>query len=531
MPKYDYLVIGSGGAGLTFALEACRHGSVALITKKERTDSNTNWAQGGIAGVLGPDDAPDLHVGDTLIAGAGLCDEAAVRVLVEEGPAAIRALIALGARFSLDSEGELSLGREGGHSRRRIVRNADRTGREVERSLVDEAKLQPNIHVLEHQCAIDLIITEAGGRDEPACAGVYALDEQTGRIEAYLANATVLATGGCGQVYQHTTNPLIATGDGVAMAWRAGCQIANMEFIQFHPTSLYAPGPDSFLISEAVRGEGGVLRRKDGSPFMPEYDERGDLAPRDIVARAIDNEMKKESVGYVYLDITHKKPDWLHEHFPTIYAHCLTFGIDIATDWIPVVPAAHYSCGGVITDLCGLTNIQRLYACGEVACTGVHGANRLASNSLLEALVFARRAAGDAFERRSQWPVIPTVPDFDIEVQSPSQHAASSAELRHRLQAIMQSYAGIVRNNYRLLEAQAAIEILSNKSPGLFDNGVVTSDRIELRNLIQVAQIIIASAQRRKESRGLHYTTDYPDPIESQRHNTLLTKADFVQHV
>ncbi len=521
MNTYDFLVIGSGSAGLTFALHASDHGSVALVTKKERTDSNTNWAQGGIAGVLGPDDSPGLHFEDTIIAGAGLCNEDAVRVLVSEGPDAIRALIGFGAAFSRDEEGGLSLGREGGHSRRRIVRHADRTGREVERSLVDEARKHPNIHVLEHHSAVDLIV------DDNVCVGAYVLDDHTGNVETYRALATVLATGGCGQVYQHTTNPPIATGDGVAIGWRAGCQIADMEFIQFHPTSLFAPGARSFLISEAVRGEGGILRRPDGTAFMAEYDERKDLAPRDIVARAIDAEMKKADVKSVFLDITHKDPDMLKSHFPTIYAHCLTFGIDITTDWIPVVPAAHYSCGGVKTDLYGRTSVDRLYAAGEVACTGVHGANRLASNSLLEALVFARRAAIDAVERLPSWSHGDMPDEFDYLSLHKGGDRVSPGNLRERLQIVMQRYVGIVRSNSRLQKAAFAVRSLADEAATLFSGGEVDHERLEARNLIEVATLIVASAQRRKESRGLHYTTDYPDQLESEKHDTLLRLGDL----
>lgn len=525
MLNYDFLVIGSGSAGLSFALEACRHGTVALVTKKERTDSNTNWAQGGIAGVLGPDDTPALHVNDTLIAGAGLCNEAAVRTLVDEGPAAIRALMAMGARFSVDSDGELSLGREGGHSRRRIVRHADKTGQEVEHTLVAEARRQPNIHVLEHHCAIDLAILASADNGSPACAGAYVLDVNTGRVDAYPAGATVLAAGGCGQVYQHTTNPLIATGDGVAMGWRAGAEIANMEFIQFHPTSLYAPGADSFLISEAVRGEGGILRRRDGFAFMPEYDERKDLAPRDIVARAIDSEMKKENVPCVYLDITHRPADLIKEHFPTIHAHCLTFGIDITKDWIPVVPAAHYSCGGVRTDLQGRTSVDRLYACGEAACTGVHGANRLASNSLLEALVFARRAAADAVASRAARPALKPLPEY-APVFASAPETQIAGELRHALQAAMQRYVGIVRNDARLDKAAEAVEALVDQMSNLGNDGGVSAEALELRNLIQVGQLIVRSAMHRKESRGLHFTTDYPALVEAERRDTIIAKLE-----
>ena len=518
MQTYDYLVLGSGSAGLSFALRVSQHGSVALVTKKERTDSNTNWAQGGIAGVMGPDDNSELHVQDTLIAGAGLCNEAAVRVLVTEGPERIRELMEFGARFNRDPDGELSLGREGGHSRRRIIHTADLTGKEVEHTLIEAVRRHPSITVLEHHYAIDLIV------EEGKCCGAYVLDERSSEVEIYAAQATLLATGGAGQVYQFTTNPPIATGDGVAMAWRAGAEIADMEFIQFHPTSLYHPDAKSFLITEAVRGEGGILRRKDGSAFMAEYDsERKDLAPRDIVARAIDSEIKKTGDDCVYLDMTHLPADEIKSHFPTIYARCLSFGIDITTDWIPVVPAAHYSCGGVRTDLTGRTTIDRLYACGEVACTGVHGANRLASNSLLEALVFGKRAAEDALRRDDLQSGCAQLPPFPGTLRRVGalDHALVAA-LRHRLQRTMQKYVGIVRSDSRLAKASAALNALRAEAQPLFDDCVLSDDVLELRNMIEVAGLIIQCAQMRKESRGLHYTTDYLKAVESERHDTIL---------
>ena len=519
MPDFDFLVLGSGSAGLTFALRASEKGRVALVTKKDRTDSNTNWAQGGIAGVMGPDDDPELHVQDTLIAGAGLCHEDAVRVLVSEGPERIRELMEFGAEFNRDPDGALSLGREGGHSRRRIIHTADLTGKEVERTLVEAAKTHPNVTVLEHHFAIDLIVEN--GR----CLGATVLDEAAGQVESYLAPITMLATGGAGQAYRFTTNPAIATGDGVAMAWRAGAEIADMEFIQFHPTSLFHPDARSFLISEAVRGEGGILRRKDGTAFMAEYDAvRKDLAPRDIVARAIDSEIKKTGEECVYLDVTHLDPEEVKRHFPTIYARCLSFGIDITTDQIPVVPAAHYSCGGVVTDLLGRTTMDALYACGEVACTGVHGANRLASNSLLEALVFGKRAAKDALARTDLSIPSGAPPARPGRPASPPDHALAEA-LRHRLQTVMQKYVGIVRSDSRLLKASAALDALRTEAQTLFDPCVLSDDVLELRNLIDVASLIVACAQRRHESRGLHYTTDYPETLESERHDTVLRKG------
>jgi L-aspartate oxidase len=515
MHNFDYLVIGSGSAGLTFALRVAKHGTVAVITKKDRTDSSTNWAQGGIAGVIGEDDLPELHFNDTLTAGAGLCNSDAVRVLVAEGPERILELMEFGARFSREPNGQLSLGREGGHSRRRIIHAADLTGREVERTLVEAVRTHPQITVLEHHSAIDLIISN--GR----CRGAYVLEGDGADIVAYTATATLIATGGCGQVYQHTTNPGIATGDGVAIAWRAGCAIANMEFIQFHPTSLSHPSSNSFLISEAVRGEGAILRRPDGTPFMAGYDERKELAPRDIVARAIDSEMKKLGIACVYLDITHKPAAEVREHFPNIYAKCLTFGIDITSDWIPVVPAAHYSCGGIVTDLAGRTTVDGLYACGEAACTGVHGANRLASNSLLEALVFGRRAADDVTEKRERGSMKKPPPFNPSTIIGDGALCVESA-LRQRLQIVMQKYVGIVRSNSRLQKAQDAIDELLSESSGLFSDGIINGERLEMRNLLDVARLIVASARARHESRGLHYTTDYPDPVESERHDTVI---------
>ena len=517
MPSYDYLVLGSGSAGLTFALSVCDKGTVALVTKKERTDSNTNWAQGGIAGVMGPDDNVQLHVDDTLVAGAGLCNEEAVRVLVTEGPDRIRELMDFGAQFNRADDGQLSLGREGGHSRRRIIHTADLTGHEVERTLVEAVRHHANITVFEHHHAADLIIKDG------ICCGAYVLDDISGKVEAYTAKATLLATGGAGQIYRFTTNPTIATGDGVAMAWRAGAEIANMEFIQFHPTSLFHPDAKSFLISEAVRGEGGILRRKDGTAFMPEYDPRKDLAPRDIVARAIDSEIKKTGDECVYLDVTHIAADEIRSHFPTIYSRCLSYGIDMTTDWIPVVPAAHYSCGGVRTDLNGRTTIDRLYAAGEVACTGVHGANRLASNSLLEALVFSRRAAIDSMERMGDWSECRNVkPYAGPSVAATFADRDQITALRHRVQGVMQKYVGIVRSDARLQKAADALAAIRFEAqPGMSGSGI-SQDLLELRNMIEVGSLIIRCAQARKESRGLHFNTDYPEQREEARHDTVI---------
>jgi L-aspartate oxidase len=521
---FDYIVLGSGIAGLTFALDVAALGTVAVVTKKDRTESNTNWAQGGIAGVMAPDDTFELHKQDTLIAGAGLCDEAAVDVLVREGPACIRELIDFGVQFDTETEADgdkhLALTREGGHSRRRIAYHKDMTGREIERALVEQIAAHPEISVFENHIGIDF----AKSRDETEICGVYVLDTETDDIETFRARqAVMLATGGCGHVYAHTTNPAIATGDGFAMAFRAGAKVANMEFIQFHPTTLYYPGARSFLISEALRGEGAILRDKGGRAFMKDYDERGSLAPRDIVARAIDAEMKRQNAPCMYLDITHHPAGELKERFPTIYAKCLSFGIDLTREPIPVVPAAHYACGGVVTDLHGQTNLPRLFASGEVTCTGVHGANRLASNSLLEGLVFSARAARWLKENHNgASPACDDVPPF--RPYRGRVHVAETEALKTRIQTAMTKYVGIVRSDERLAKAEAALNVIADEVDELYATRRPTVDLLELRNLYLTAQLIIRSAQARKESRGLHYTTDHPNPVESERHNTVLVK-------
>lgn len=523
---FDYLVLGSGIAGLTFALKAASLGTVAVITKKDRADSNTNWAQGGIAGVMAPDDSYELHIEDTLIAGAGLCHEDAVSVLVHEGPERIQELIEYGTKFNTekgpDGKEVISLTREGGHSRRRIAFNADLTGREIERALVDQLNAHPDISVYEHHAGIDFAKTTD---DENAVAGVYVLDTADGEIITFLANrAVLLATGGCGNVYTHTTNPAIATGDGMAMAFRAGATVGNMEFIQFHPTTLFHPGARSFLISEAVRGEGGILRDKDGRAFMEDYDARGNLAPRDIVARAIDSEIKKQNVQCMFLDCTHLEAEEIRHRFPNIYARCLSYGIDMTVEPIPVVPAAHYACGGVITDLDGQTSLPRLFASGEVTCTGVHGANRLASNSLVEGLVFSHRA----FEFLQEFG--DTLPSVDCEKVVPFRpyrgrvQIADTQALKQRIQTAMTRFVGIVRSDKRLAQAAAALSVIAEEVDMLYATCRPTEDLLELRNLCLVSQLIIRSAQERKESRGLHYTKDYPDTKDSERHDTVLTK-------
>lgn len=530
----DFLVLGSGIAGLTFALKAADLGSVTVITKKERAESNTNYAQGGIAAVMDANDTLEGHVSDTLIAGAGLCDQEAVRILVAEGPQRVRELMGLGAEFTRSPSGALDLGREGGHSRHRIVHAADLTGREVERALLHAVASHHNIRLIEHVAAVELItehhIPEGRrlGVRHRRCYGVFALDREEGRVIRIAARRTMLASGGSSQVYLHSTNPTIATGDGVAMAWRAGAVIANMEFVQFHPTSLYAPQrPGTFLISEAVRGHGGILRNGEGERFMERYDHRLELAPRDIVARAIDAELKKSGDPCVYLDISEIGSAEFDAHFPNILQECLQWGVDLQGQGIPVVPAAHYQCGGVLSDLYGNSSIRNLLVCGEVACTGVHGANRLASNSLLEALVFAHRAveALKSQSRQLRNETIPPVPDwndrglFNIEEWVVIEHD-------HReIQQIMWDLVGIVRSNARLLRARRRLGLIRDEIEEYFRRTALTLELIELRNLAESALLIVESAIIRKESRGLHYTTDYPDPDDTLwLRDTLLEK-------
>ncbi len=523
--QHSVLVIGSGVAGLTSALKLADFAAVTLITKKEDRESNTNYAQGGIAAVSAADDTPALHIQDTEVAGAGLCHHGAVEQMVLEGPARVRELIQWGAQFTeeLDPERKprLSLGREGGHSRNRIVHAKDLTGREVERTLIAAVQLHPNIRIFQHHAAVDLVVEERDGRR--TVTGATVLDVRHERLELLRADAVVLATGGAGQVYLHTTNPSIATGDGVAMAFRAGARVANMEFIQFHPTTLYHPDAKSFLISEAVRGEGGILKLRDLTPFMDAYHPLASLAPRDVVARAIDQELKRTGDDFVYLDITHLDPASVRARFPAIYERCLRFGLDITREPIPVVPAAHYSCGGVITDLQARTSLDRLYAVGEVACTGVHGANRLASNSLLEALVFADHAARDIrrlLEREGGLPAAgePAAMETGRTDVSPE----FLAQLRLLVQTLMWTHVGIVRSNHRLKQALREVEILDHAVRQLFAGSKVTPELLELRNITLVGWLIIRCALQRRESRGLHYNVDYPERDDVQcLHDTI----------
>ncbi len=527
MPQFDFLVIGSGVAGLSFALKVAAHGTVAIITKKETVESNTNYAQGGIAAVMAPEDSYDSHIEDTMIAGAGLCDPAVVELVVKEGPERIRELMAFGAEFTRHN-GRLHLGREGGHSADRIVHAADTTGKEVERTLLDQARAHPNIEIFEYHFAVELITEHHLGqyvsrlRPDVHCYGAYVYDTETDRVETFLAKATLLASGGSGQVYLHSTNPDVATGDGVAMVYRAKGRIANMEFVQFHPTSLYHPEADSFLISEAVRGAGGRLFNAAGERFMPDYDARAELAPRDIVARAIDDQLKQRGDDYVLLDISHRPAAEVREHFPHIYETCLGFGIDITQQAIPVVPAAHYQCGGVRTDYEARSSIQGLFACGEVACTGLHGANRLASNSLLEALVFSHRAVKSSVDYAATARFQSDIPDWDDSGTQRPQEWVLISHNREELRRVMWDYVGIVRSSLRLERAFRRTHLLHEETEGFYRNSRVSSGLCELRNMIAVAYLIIRSAQMRRESRGLHYMLDFPHPVEEEKRTTLV---------
>ena len=517
--KTDYLVIGSGIAGLSFALKAAETGTVAIITKKESQESNTNYAQGGIASVLSPEDSFDLHVRDTLTAGAGLCRRDVVDLVVEEGPRMVRELIDWGVEFTrerADRESRLALGREGGHSKNRIVHAADLTGREIERALTEVAVAHPNITPFEHHMAVDLITehqifgSKGAPRGRVNCWGAYALEGASGQVKKFLARVTLLCTGGAGHIYLHTTNPDIATGDGVAMAYRAGASVGNLEFMQFHPTTLYHPEANSFLISEAVRGHGGVLVDRNGRRFMDDYHEMGSLAPRDIVARAIDTELKKSGAPCVYLDITHESADGLRERFPNIYQRCLEYNIDMARQPVPVVPAAHYMCGGVFTDTRGRTDIDGLYASGEVACTGLHGANRLASNSLLEALVFSDRASRDTVGRLEERSDFPDVPDWQEDDVFNAEEWVVLSHDRLDIQRLMWDYVGIVRSDFRLKRAARRIGVIAQEVEEFYKRTKVTEALLELRNITTVAALTVRCALSRQESRGLHYTVDYP---------------------
>jgi L-aspartate oxidase len=528
--SFDVVIIGSGLAGLTAALNLAPTHRVAVVTKRGISDGSSNWAQGGIAAVLAEGDSYASHVDDTLVAGAGLCDLEATKLTVENAPAAIAWLQELGVPFSTE-RGELHLTREGGHSHRRIVHATDATGAAVQKTLSERARATPGITFFENHMLVDLI-TDAKVGVRPAsgaasrCYGAHVLDVERDVIETFQASHTILATGGAGKVYLYTTNPDTATGDGIAAAWRAGCRVGNMEFIQFHPTCLYHPHVKSFLITEAVRGEGGQLKlpaRLGGHRFMPDHDPRAELAPRDVVARAIDFEMKKHGLDCVYLDISHESPAFLQEHFPNILARCAELGIDITKEPIPVVPAAHYTCGGVVTDLAGRTDLAGLYAVGETTCTGLHGANRLASNSLVECMVFAQAAVSAI--RETTVPAAPTLPLWDDSRVTDADEMVVISHNWDELRRFMWDYVGIVRTNKRLERAAHRIALLEGEIHEFYSKFHVTRDLLELRNLVQVADLIVMSAMMRHESRGLHFSRDYPDLLPVAKPTILVPPA------
>ena len=514
----DILVIGSGLAGQSAALRLAEHCKVGLISKRSLEDSASSWAQGGIAAVLDIQDSVEAHIQDTLTAGAFLNDIPATSFVVENGRHAIDWLIEQGVPFSREN-GAYHLTREGGHSARRVIHVADATGLAVQDVLTAKVRQHPNITILEQHIAIDLITGTKLGFADNRCYGAYVLNNESGEVITIGSRNTLIATGGAGKVYLYTTNPDTSTGDGIAMAWRAGCTVSNMEFIQFHPTCLYHPQAKSFLISEAVRGEGGILRLPDGTRFMPDHDPRAELAPRDVVARAIDFEMKKRGLDCVYLDISHRPAEFLHEHFPNILARCLELGIDITQQPIPVVPAAHYTCGGVVTDLRARTNLAGLYVAGEAACTGLHGANRLASNSLLECIVFAEAAANDIL---AQTPVvIPALPEWDESRVTDPDEEVVIAHNWDELRRFMWDYVGIVRTTKRLQRAQHRIRLLAREINDFYANFRISHDLIELRNLVVTADLIVRCALQRKESRGLHFSRDYPAMLKTAKRSVI----------
>jgi L-aspartate oxidase len=530
----DFLVIGSGIAGLSFAIHASRFGSVVMITKKSDSDSNTNNAQGGIACVMDAKDSYEKHINDTLIAGAGICDKAVVEICVREGPARVEELFQWGTKFSTSARSHVphhfDLGKEGAHSAHRIVHARDHTGKEVEESLLRQARGIPNISLYENHSVVEFITNHhcLKPMSENRCLGAYVLDTIKKTIQTIRSKITMCSTGGSGKVYLHSTNPDIATGDGVALAYRAGAKIGNMEFIQFHPTTLYHERANRFLISEALRGFGAVLKDKKGREFMKEYHPQGSLAPRDVVARAIDTEMKKSGDPCEFLDIRHISPGRVKKHFPYIFAQCKSFGIDITKDLIPIVPAAHYMCGGIMVDRDGNSSIKNLYACGEVACTGLHGANRLASNSLLEALVFSRRASIDAEGKLAsiRHMALSNIRPWDDSGTIDNEEWILLSHNSTEIQTVMWDYVGIVRSNLRLERALRRINFLEKEIEDFYKRTRITPQLLELRNIVITARLIVTSALRRHESRGLHYTTDYPDRDDRNwKKNTILTKS------
>ena len=523
--QYDYLVIGSGIAGMSFALKVAEQGkSVAIICKTELEEANTYFAQGGIASVTNLQvDNFEKHIHDTLVAGDWINDRAAVEMVVRRAPSQIKELIRWGVDFDRNEDGGFDLHREGGHSEFRILHHKDNTGAEIQTSLIEAIKRQPNIHIFNHHFAVEIITQHHLGiivtRYTPGirCFGAYVLNEDTGRVDTFLSRITVMATGGCEAVYRNTTNPLVATGDGIAMVYRAKGAVKNMEFIQFHPTALFHPGDrPCFLITEAMRGYGGVLRTLDGKEFMQKYDERLSLAPRDIVARAIDNEMKQRGEDHDYLDVTHKDPEETKRHFPNIYQKCLSLGIDITRDYIPVAPAAHYLCGGIVVDLDGQSSIRRLYALGECSCTGLHGGNRLASNSLIEAVVYADAAARHSLEVVDRYDFNEDVPEWNDEGTISTEERVLITQSAKEVNQIMEAYVGIVRSNVRLTRAWNRLDILYEETERLFKHSKASRELCELRNMINVGYLITRQAMERKESRGLHYTLDYPHPANTE---------------
>ena len=525
---YDILIIGSGGAGLSLALHLAPFSKIAMISKGSLKEANTYYAQGGISAVLDKSDSLESHIGDTLLAGAGLCKKNIVEKVVAQGKACIEELHQKGVVFThqkkADGHLEYHLTKEGGHSHRRVVHAADATGNAIQNSLVQRAIEHPNIELFDDHIAVDLITGNKLGLKNNQCFGAYIFDRKTEKVILVKSIFTVLATGGASKTYLYTSNPDISTGDGIAMAWRSGCRVANMEFIQFHPTCLYHPEAKSSLISEAVRGEGGLLTLPDGTRFMPDYHEKAELAPRDIVARAIDQEMKKRGIDCVYLDIHHKSPEFIKSHFPNLYSKCLKFGYDMTKQAIPVVPAAHYTCGGVVTDENAQTDIPHLYAIGEVASTGLHGANRMASNSLLECLAFARFAANDIKVKLNTDVTMPEIPEWDESQVTDSDEEVLVPHNWGELRRFMWDYVGIVRTNKRLERAQRRIKLLQHEIAEYYGHFKVTNDLLELRNLVTVAELIVESAMLRKESRGLHYTLDYPEKLATSSDTVLIPK-------